>query len=165
MNFLNMSQDEIDRSGARWMTHEISQQPQIWSKAQQSMAREASATREFLDPLLRRRELQIVLTGAGTAACIGECLAPAPTRQLGMRVQAIATTDLVAALEVAEQVCADCRHLIITCNREWLAREAALKMLELTDGRVVAVSDTANALGVVNRLAQGVSIYAWDPHR
>ena len=259
MNFLNMSQDEIARSGAHWTTHEIAQQPQVWLKAQQSMARDASATREFLDPLLRRSELQIVLTGAGTSACIGECLAPALTRQLGIRVQAIATTDLVvapdtslaaaapvllvsfarsgnspesvAALELAEQFCGDCHHLIITCNREgalyrrgkssrnthvvllpdetndrgfamtssfstmmlaaalafeliapaataalarWasqvladfpavthlaragfervvylgsrelkgLAREAALKMLELTDGRIVAVSDT-----------------------
>ena len=259
MNFLGLSQDEIDQSGAQWTIQEITQQPEVWLKVQRSMARDAGATRAFLDPLLCRNEIQIVLTGAGTSASIGECLSPAFARQRGLRVQAIATTDLVAApdtffppdiplllvsfarsgnspesvaaLELAGQFCPDCYHLIITCNPEgalyrrgkrsrnthvvllpdetndrgfamtssfstmmlaaalafelvvpaatatlarWasqmladfpalthlgragfervvflgsrelkgLAREAALKMLELTDGRVVAVSDT-----------------------
>ena len=146
MNFLKWSQDEIDHAGGHWTKHEIAQQPHVWLKTQLSMTRDSSATREFLVPLLRRRELQIVLTGAGTSACIGECLAPALTRQLGMRVQAIATTDLVAApdtylaaaapvllvsfarsgnspecvaaLELAEKSCADCHHLIIHANRQ-----------------------------------------------
>lgn len=259
MSFLGMTANQIDELGAHWTTREIAQQPDLWLTTEQNFARTAGATRAFLNPLLERTELKIVLSGAGTSACIGECLAPALTRRYGMRVQAISTTDLVAApdscldqhapvllvsfarsgnspesvaaLELAEQIAPPCHHLIITCNRDgelyrrgagsttahvillpeetndrgfamtssfssmlltaalafellpprvatalgqWagqmlarfpdfaslalsgfervvylgsseckgLAREAALKMLELTDGRVVAISDT-----------------------
>ena len=89
----------------------------------------------------------IVLTGAGTSAFIGDCLAPALSARLHRRVEAIATTDLVsgphlrlpggsptllvsfarsgnspesvAALDLAEQMLAGrVHHLVITCNRE-----------------------------------------------
>ena len=259
MNFLGLPPDPSHESGAQWTMQEIAQQPGVWLKTEKSMARDVGAARTFLEPLLSRKDLQIVLTGAGTSACIGECLAPSLTRRFGMRVHVISTTDLVAApdswlsptaplllvsfarsgnspesvaaMALAEQISRDCHHLIITCNREgalyrrgnslrnahvvllpeetndrgfamtssfstmilsaaltfglltpqspailarWarqvlagfpafaplasdrvervvylgsnefkgLAREAALKMLELTDGRVVAVSDT-----------------------
>jgi len=42
------------------------------------VAGEAARLREFLDPLLAAREVRILLTGAGTSAHIGECLAPSP---------------------------------------------------------------------------------------
>jgi tagatose-6-phosphate ketose/aldose isomerase len=86
------------------------------------------------------------LTGAGTSAFVGECLAPALKRRTQLRVDAVATTDLVgspaswlepavpmllvsfarsgnspeslAALTLAEQGVPDCHHLIVTCNDE-----------------------------------------------
>lgn len=109
------------------------------------MAQGAGALRAFLDPLLRRPELRIVLTGAGTSSFVGECLAPA-LRRAGLDAQAIATTDLVgspdrwltaaapillvsfarsgnspesvAALTLAERAARECHHLIVTCNQE-----------------------------------------------
>ena len=159
MNFLNMSQDEIDQSGAHWTTHEIAQQPQVWLKAQRSMARDASATRAFLEPLLRRSELQIVLTGAGTSACIGEILAPALTRQLGMRVQAIATTDLAAAPDTS--LAAAPPVLLVSFARSGNSPEsvAALKLTEqvfafgikVTIARLASVASD-NSPGWANKL-------------
>ncbi len=86
-----------------------------------------------------------ILTGAGTSAFIGECLAPYLAARLPCRVEAIATTDLVsapylyfeagtptllvsfgrsgnspesvAALDLAEQFVGEIHHLAITCNR------------------------------------------------
>ena len=55
--------------------------------------RERPASIAFLAPLLADPALRVVLTGAGTSAFIGECLAPALCGQLQRRVDAIATTD------------------------------------------------------------------------
>ncbi len=145
MNFINQSSDELDRSGAALTAREIAQQPDVWRAVERMISGDAGL-HAFLQPLLARPELQIVLTGAGTSACIGECLAPIITKRYGMRAHAIATTDLVAtpescigaspaillvsfarsgnspeslaALTVAEQLTPDCHHLIITCNRQ-----------------------------------------------
>jgi hypothetical protein len=46
---------------------------------------------------MRRSDLRIVLTGAGTSAFVGECLAPALARKSGHAVDAVATTDLVGS--------------------------------------------------------------------
>ncbi len=50
----------------------------------------------FLTPLAGAPDLRIILTGAGSSAFIGECLAPLLLHQLGRRVEAIATTDLLS---------------------------------------------------------------------
>ena len=89
--------------------------------------------------------MRIVLTGAGTSAYIGKCLAPALAKA-GRQAEAIPTTDIVAsprstlapkaptlmvhfarsgnspesvaALELAERQVEQCHHLIVTCNAE-----------------------------------------------
>ena len=107
------------------------------------------------------RALRLVLTGAGTSAYIGKCLAPALSKA-GRRAEAIATTDIVAspqsalapqmptlmvhfarsgnspesvaALELAERQIEHCHHLIVTCNAEGeLSRCAARPAARLLD--------------------------------
>ena len=109
--------------------------------------RSARRSMRFLQPLVANPRLRVVLTGAGTSAYIGDCLAPALSARLRRRVEAIATTDLlsgpdlrlpsdgptllvsfarsgnspesVAAVELAEQFLAGrVFHLVITCNAE-----------------------------------------------
>jgi tagatose-6-phosphate ketose/aldose isomerase len=146
MNYLGHPQPALEAAGGFWTAREIAQQPAIWGKIERDMAREASVLRAFLDPLLARRDLRIVLTGAGTSAYVGECLASALKRRTQLRVDAVATTDLVgspdswlepavptllvsfarsgnspesvAAVAIAEQGVAECHHLIVTCNAE-----------------------------------------------
>jgi tagatose-6-phosphate ketose/aldose isomerase len=129
-----------------WTAREIVQQPAVWTQIERDVARETGALRAFLDPLLARPDLRIVLTGAGTSAFVGECLASALKRRTRCRVDAVATTDLVgapdswleptvptllvsfarsgnspesvAAVGIVDKEVTDCHHLIVTCNAE-----------------------------------------------
>jgi tagatose-6-phosphate ketose/aldose isomerase len=146
MDYLGIPQERLEQAGGYWTAREISQQPVIWPLIQRLIAADASASRAFLDPLMRRSDLRIVLTGAGTSSFVGECVAPALARKSGVAVDAVATTDLVgspmswlrprvptllvsfarsgnspesvAALQLAEQCVQECHHLIFTCNAE-----------------------------------------------
>src|SRR5947208_14635454 len=64
--------------------------------------------------MLSQPDLRIVLTGAGTSAFIGECLAPALARKLA-RVEAIPTTDIVASPDTF--LSSRCRTLIVSFAR------------------------------------------------
>lgn len=140
---MNLSQEQ---AGALWTTREILQQPRIWSQVLQLVAGRAFRLDTFLRPLLERADVRVVLTGAGTSSFIGECLAPAIARRWKCRVEAVATTDLVAcpdswllprmptllvsfarsgdspesiaALELAQSCLPQCHHLIVTCSAE-----------------------------------------------
>jgi tagatose-6-phosphate ketose/aldose isomerase len=146
MNYLGHPQAELETAGGIWTAREIVQQPVLWTKIERLMTKEAGALRAFLDPLLERRDMRVVLTGAGSSSFVGACLAPALKCRTQLRVDAVATTDLVgspetwseptvptllvsfarsgnspesvAALSLAGQGMMDCHHLIVTCNRE-----------------------------------------------
>src|SRR5277367_1401652 len=146
MNILGRPKAELAAAGGIWTAREIAQQPAIWLKIEETMQREAASLSTFLEPLLERPNLRIVLTGAGTSAFVGECLAAALKRRTQLRVDPLATTDLVgspsswlepktptllvsfarsgnspesvAALMLAENSVPDCHHLIFTCNAE-----------------------------------------------
>jgi tagatose-6-phosphate ketose/aldose isomerase len=131
--------------GGAWTAREIAQQPAVWQATGELLAGDsARATAAWLEALLARRDLRVVLTGAGTSAFIGECLAPALAQRTQRRVEAIPTTDLVAgpqawfqrdvptllvsfarsgsspesaaALALADRFVDDCHHLVLTCN-------------------------------------------------
>lgn len=127
-----------------WTAREIAQQPAVWRALDRDLAARRPETGRFLDPLLAREDLRIVLTGAGTSAFAGQIVAPRLSRALGRRVDAVATTDLVssphdhlrpdeptllvsfarsgdspeslAAVRLADELVHDCRHLVLTCN-------------------------------------------------
>jgi tagatose-6-phosphate ketose/aldose isomerase len=137
---------DLDQAGAGWTTREILQQPRVWTQVLELVTRRAQVVRGFLRPLLGRPDLRVVLTGAGTSAFIGECIAPAIASRWNRRVEAVATTDLVAcpgnwllprvptllvsfarsgnspeslaAIELAQQSLPQCHHLIVTCSAE-----------------------------------------------
>jgi len=134
----------LDSAGATWTAREILQQPQLWCELDAQVR--SCAVQAFLAPLLQKPGLRIALTGAGSSAFVGDCLAPALLTHLQRPVDALATTDLVsdpqgwllptvplllvsfarsgnspesvAALDLAQQCVRDCHHLVITCNAE-----------------------------------------------
>jgi tagatose-6-phosphate ketose/aldose isomerase len=146
MNIFGLSATQLDSAGAHWTAREVLQQPRIWAQIETLITGESARLFAFLEPLLRLADLRILLTGAGTSAHIGECLAPALARTLARRVDAIPTTDLVAspqsyltsntptllvsfgrsgnspesvaALEIADACVSRCSHLIFTCDAE-----------------------------------------------
>jgi tagatose-6-phosphate ketose/aldose isomerase len=146
MDTFGLNATQLEGAGAHWTAREVLQQPQVWAEIHSLIAGEAARLTEFLHPLVTRPDVRILLTGAGTSAHIGECLAPALTRTLGRNVEAVPTTDLVAspqsylsrdsqlllvsfgrsgnspesvaAVEVAEACARQCSHLLFTCDAE-----------------------------------------------
>jgi len=144
--YLQLDEATLTRSGAVWTAREIAQQPASWLRTQDLIREHAESIAGFLTPLLARTDLRIILTGAGSSAFIGECLAPLLLRQLGRRVEAIATTDLlsgptqylqrdvptllvsfgrsgsspesVAVVDLAERQLRECHQLVFTCNEQ-----------------------------------------------
>ena len=172
MDYLGIPQQRLEQAGGYWTAREISQQPAIWPLIQSLIAADASASRAFLDPLMRRSDLRIVLTGAGTSSFVGECVAPALARKSGVAVEAVATTDLVgspmswlrpqvptllvsfarsgnspesvAALQLAEQCVQECHHLIFTCNAEGALYRLGKSM---RNARIVLLPEETNDRG------------------
>jgi tagatose-6-phosphate ketose/aldose isomerase len=142
---LGISAERLDEAGAGLTAREIAQQPAVWPQIDALLAGQRAALDAFLAPLLARPGLRIVLTGAGTSAFLGECLAPAMLGK-GWRADAVPTTDLVsgplqflqpavptllvsfarsgsspeslAAVTLADQLLEEVHHLVITCNGE-----------------------------------------------
>jgi tagatose-6-phosphate ketose/aldose isomerase len=130
MDAFGLSATQIDSAGAHWTAREIVQQPRIWGEIETLIAGEAARLAAFLNPLLKLPELRIVLTGAGTSAHVGECLAPTLARVLARRVDAIATTDLVAS--PLSHLSHDTPTLMVSFGRSGNSPES-VAALEITD--------------------------------
>jgi tagatose-6-phosphate ketose/aldose isomerase len=182
MSNFGLNPAQLEKSGAQWTAREIIQQPGIWQEIEGRIQSATGSVAAFLAPLLQRADLRIVLTGAGTSAYIGMCLAPAILEHWQRAVSAIATTDITAgpanhflkdaptllvsfarsgnspeseaALELAESSVAECYHLIVTCNAEGaLYRRArrmpnarAILLPEETNDRSFAMTSSFSAM-------------------
>ena len=172
MQFPGLTPAELVAAGAHWTAREIAQQPQVWRKLPALADGRDGSVAHFLAPLLQRPGLRIVLTGAGSSAFVGECLAPAMTRQMQRPVAAVSTTDLVAgpanwligaaptllvsfarsgnspesvaALQIAQSTLKECHHLVITCNAQGALREIAGRM---DNAHVLLLPDESNDNG------------------
>lgn len=131
--------------GAEATIREINQQPDVWLEASRNIEDQRDSLNAFLNPLLARTDLRVVLTGAGTSAFVGSVAAPALSRLVHRRVDAIATTDIVsnpqvyfaedvptllvsfarsgnspessAATQLADEVLSEVSHLVLTCDK------------------------------------------------
>lgn len=181
---------ELDSRGARWTAEEIAQQPAVWCAVGELVTRERGRLDAFLQPLLEDPRLRVVLSGAGTSAFIGDCLAPQLSAHLDRRVEAIATTELlsgpqlrlpsdgptllvsfarsgnspesVAAVELAEQFLPGrVFHLVITCNADGalaartqgFANACAILMPEAAHDRGFAMTSSFSAMFLAGAMA------------
>lgn len=76
---------------------EIVQQPNTWREAVKNLYNNKNNIKIFLEEFLSKDNYRIILTGAGTSAFAGETCEPYLTKILNKKVEAIATTDLVAS--------------------------------------------------------------------
>lgn len=132
--------------GSMATAREIAQQPEVWREVLANMEAQREDVDSFLSGILGRRDLRILLTGAGTSAFIGSIAAPALTRLLNRRVDAVSTTDIVsnpaeyltedvptllvsfarsgnspestAATRLADECLTHVSHLVITCDED-----------------------------------------------
>ena len=123
---------------------EIIQQPDTWRESVKNLIKNKIEIKSFIDSFLSKKEFRIILTGAGTSAFAGEVCEPYLASLLNKRVEAIATTDLVAspksyfikdiptllvsfarsgnspesvhAVNLATQLVDDLYQVVITCN-------------------------------------------------
>lgn len=125
---------------------EIRQQPRVWKEAYEIILRQKGEIKAFVDKYLSEG-FEIVMTGAGTSAYIGDALEPAlfDTRFRGAR--AIATTDILTAPEFYFN--GDSKVLLISFARSGNSPESigAVKAVEATAGRIAHIFITCNAEG------------------
>jgi len=123
--------------------NEIHQQPAMWRKELEALLDAQDEIRAFMHQYLTP-ETDIVLTGAGTSAFIGDAICPV-MRGMWRNVRAVPTTDLithaeylldaerplllisfarsgnspesVGAVKLANKLCKNVAHIYITCNK------------------------------------------------
>jgi tagatose-6-phosphate ketose/aldose isomerase len=143
---LGLSAELLAARGGEATAREIAQQPLAWRATRALLTSQRGQLDAFLAPLLATPDLRIIFTGAGTSSFIGQCLAPVLLPVLGRRIEAIATTELVAgprdylqreaptllvsfsrsgaspeslaAIDLADRCLDRCHHLVISCNPE-----------------------------------------------
>ncbi len=144
--YLHRSLSDLEQLKAQHTAREITQQLSLWEQLGNYLAPIESALDEFLAPLLAQPTLQILLTGAGTSAFIGEAIANHLKSQSGLNVRALASTDLVsnpalylekdtptllvsfarsgnspesvASVDIVDRWVEQSHHLFITCNAQ-----------------------------------------------
>jgi tagatose-6-phosphate ketose/aldose isomerase len=142
--YLGFTISELDSLGGGYTAREISIQPKLWLDTHQKFLKEKNQIRAFLHRVFENSQLNIILTGAGSSAFIGNILHGIFQKNLKQRTWAVATTDLVshphlyfysniptllvsfarsgnspesvAAVDQANLLTRNIYHLIITCN-------------------------------------------------
>lgn len=149
---LRIEEKSLVDAGGIYTAREISRQPVIWKKTYDYLLREKERITEFVNRSASDPSTQIILTGAGSSAFIGNSLEGTMQKNLEKIVRAVPATDLVshpelylrkniptlmisfarsgdspesaAAVHRANSICSNIYHLIITCNPDGkLAKE------------------------------------------
>jgi tagatose-6-phosphate ketose/aldose isomerase len=163
-----------------WTLREIRQQPDTLRATRALLSAERMNIDAFLDPLLSRPDLRIILAGAGSSAFVGGCIAATIARLTSLCVEAIPTTDIVsapnlylrpatptllvsfgrsgnspesiAAIELANAKVAEVYHLLITCNADGALAQAGgdnshvVLLPEATHDRGFAMTSSFSAM-------------------
>ncbi len=136
----------LQSRGASDTAQEIAGQPDLWRNTWKKLDEQKDEISRFLDYVFVKPELQIILTGAGTSAFVGDVLQGPFQKNTSFPTRSIATTDIVthpencfqpekplllisfarsgnspesvAAVNLANQLCPEVVHLIITCNAD-----------------------------------------------
>lgn len=149
-----MSLEKLQSLGATFTANEIYQQPKLWRECIEIIKNNKEHFSEFMNKVLSIPNLQIVLTGAGTSAYVGDTIYTYIEKISGKPTFAIATTDVVAnpkefikkdvptllvsfarsgnspesvgTYDLFEQCCDEIYNLVITCNHEGALAKKAL---------------------------------------
>ncbi|SUY46251.1 tagatose-6-phosphate aldose/ketose isomerase [Clostridium putrefaciens] len=92
----NRAIEEIKDRGALNTATEIYNQPKLWKEVLNILTESKDKIASFMEGAINKEGLRIILTGAGTSAYVGEIAAPYLSKLLGIKVEAIATTDIVS---------------------------------------------------------------------
>jgi tagatose-6-phosphate ketose/aldose isomerase len=159
MSPLGLDISFLKERGAINTAKEIAGQPELWLKIYRQITDDKQRISDFFDKALTE-VCKIILTGAGTSAYTGLSLHGTFYRSLKKHTDAVATTDLVchpedyffndetillvsfarsgnspesmAVVNLADQLCRKCYHVVITCDPEGKLANFASKSEKLT---------------------------------
>jgi tagatose-6-phosphate ketose/aldose isomerase len=142
--YLGMNEEELQSSDAYFTAKEISGQPELWLNTYELIQSRKAEIKLFLNRCFGLDNLEVILSGAGTSAFIGDVLEGPFQLKTGVHTRAVATTDLVthpeqylcrdnpillisfarsgnspeslAVVDLANQLIKNIYHLVITCN-------------------------------------------------
>lgn len=151
---------------------EIHGQPGLWQEVLAKVSEDRARLDSFFATLPGQDSLEVLFTGAGSSAFVGEAVAALFENKTGLRCRPVATTDIVthprqcipanrpvllvsfarsgnspesiAAVKLANQVSSQVFHLIITCNKDG----ALAKLKGLPRSHVVLLPEEANDKGL-----------------
>ena len=157
--FFGMDNEKLKELGATYTATEIRQQPKLWGETYNIIKENEEKIKNFLSRRLKDNT-RIILTGAGTSDYVGDTIYLYLAKKLNLRVEAIATTDLVSnpyefieenvptilvsyarsgnspesvgAFDLFKENVKDISQLVITCNSEGeLAKKASISDSDL----------------------------------
>ena len=152
MKYLGYDMADLKINQGLLTAREISNQPDLWLKTYYKFLEEKDNIANYLKKVLENNDVNIILTGAGSSAFIGETLKGIIQRKFGIITRAIPTTNIithaedifinngttllisfarsgdspesVATIDLARKYCKNLYELNITCNsRGKLARK------------------------------------------
>lgn len=160
--------DQIKNLGAEYTATEIRQQPRLWKETFSIVEAMKGEIEKFLNKVVTK-DIRIVLTGAGTSDYVGDTVVLSLAKKLGVRVEAIATTDLVSnpheyveedtktllvsyarsgnspesvgAFDIFQNNVKDIYQLVITCNEDGALSK---KSKELDNSLVILMPKESN---------------------
>lgn len=148
---------------------EIEQQPRLWIETMDILRNRKSEIKDFLSKI-DFKNTKVIFTGAGTSEFVGSALAPYLREIKSYDMESRATTDIVgnpeayipvdkeillvsfarsgnspesvAAVEIANKVSNNIKHLVITCNKN-----GRLANMKLENSLVLHMPEDSNDLG------------------
>lgn len=93
---LNIEEKVLKEKGAYNTAKEINQQPVVWDKLYKSLLAQKNDIQEYLNYVLKIKDLKVILTGAGTSAFVGNSTQEYLRENLTPNLFSIDSTDIVA---------------------------------------------------------------------
>lgn len=180
---LGVAESDLRACGGLATAREIEQQPRMLEQTHALVADMHAKLKAFAGPLATNPAARIILTGAGSSAYIGQCVAPLLDRRLAARVDAVPTTDIVcaprlyldskqplllvsfgrsgnspeslAAVELAESLVDDVSHLMIVCNAD-----GALGKMPVARSMTLLLPDETHDVGFAMTSSFSCMLYA-----
>lgn len=172
--FLTEDLEELKEKGASYTAKEIFGQPTLWAQLWETTQEQLGDIKSFLNSAYKEKNLQIILTGAGTSAFIGDVLEDVFQKRIKTFTKAVASTDLITnpelyfsedkptllisfarsgdspesatAVELANKLSKKVFHLLITCNSKSRLVDAAKESEHYTYLMPEAANDQSLAM-------------------
>ncbi|MGO1371808.1 MAG: SIS domain-containing protein [Senegalia sp. (in: firmicutes)] len=138
--------EKLKSEGGYITSSEIYNQPSVWRDTFKIVESKRDELKAFLNPILNKKDLKIIFTGAGTSGFIGDTVVPSIKKKLNLDVESLHTTDIVAdpeaylkkdiptllisfarsgnspesvaTIKLAEDLVDELYQIVITCNKD-----------------------------------------------